>query len=124
MKDSMTSSLPNYIRTLRRRTGLSQEELAFLAGGLRGSSLVRHENFGRTPGLETALLYAAIFQTDPREVFAGLHEKVETRARRRAKQLLRSSKGQLPTKALEQKVAFLEGLSGTREPHYVPCEEY
>ena len=86
---------------------------------------MRHESFERTPSLETALLYAALF---PYRSAGGLRGPLRDGrgppARKRAKQLLRSSKGQLPTKALEQKVAFLEGLSGTLVPHYVPCEEW
>ena len=119
----MTRSLPNYIRTLRKREALSQEDLAFLTGDLRRQSIDRHERFENAPRLAQALAYAAVFRIDPRELFAGLHEGAQAQVRRRAKQLIKRSKGELPTKTLETKLAFLEELSGSLEPHYVPWEE-
>ena len=103
--------------------GLSQEELAFLLGGLEGTSVLRHENSERTPSLGTVLSYAAVFGVDPRELFAGLNEDALRLARVQAKELLKSTKGQLPTKVLERKVEFLERLSGTLEPHVVPIPD-
>lgn len=102
-----------------------------MLGGLEGTSVLRHESSERTPSLGTVLSYAAVFGVDPRELFAGLYEDALRLTRVQAKELLKSTKGQLPTKALEGKVDFLKDLSGSLEPRLVPipddedaCEEY
>lgn len=121
----MSCSFSNYIRTFRRRSGLSQDELGFLLGGVEGTCVLRHEGFQRTPSLETALLYSAIFQVDPREIFAGLYEDALHLAQSQAQILLASTEG-LPIKdrsRAERKIEFLEGLSSNPEPHLVPWAE-
>lgn len=116
----MSRSLENYIRTLRKRAGLSQEELAFLLGGIEDATVSRHEAFERQPRLRTALLYSAILGVDPRELFAGLYEDEQQEARKRAGELLKTLEGQLPTRTLERKLELLHGLSDSLEPRYVP----
>ena len=71
----MSKPLPNYIRSFRRKADLSQDDLAQLLGRVAGSTPLRHEDYQRIPLLETALRYAAIFRTDPRELFAGCYAK-------------------------------------------------
>ena len=94
-----------------------------MLGDVEDSTVARHENFARRPDLETALRYSAVLGTDPRELFAGLFERTQEDTYARAERLLRKLEGQLPTKALAQKVEFLGGMSGTLEPHYVPERE-
>ena len=75
------SSLPNYLRTYRKRSALSQEEVAFLLGtkGLnKGTKVSRDEHYARTPTLEDALAYEVIYGRPVRELFAGLYEGVES----------------------------------------------
>lgn len=83
----MASALDNYLRHHRRRTGLTQDELAFLLGCREGSKVSRYEHFSRQPNLITALACEAVFKTPTRELFAGLYQKAEKRVRRRAKLL-------------------------------------
>ena len=63
--------LSNYLRTFRKRSGLSQDDVAFLLGVQSGAEVSRHETFKRVPTLKTALSYEAIFGVPVRELFAG-----------------------------------------------------
>ncbi len=85
------ASLPNYLRTNRKQLSLSQEEVAFLLGmkGMdKGGKVSRDENYSRTPTLETALAYEAIYGRPIRELFAGLYEEIARDVSSRAKILL------------------------------------
>lgn len=80
-----THKLENYLRTYRKRAGLSQGEMAYLLGGKDGAKMSRYERFARVPSLETALAYEAIFQAPVSELFAGVYGKAERAAIRRAR---------------------------------------
>jgi DNA-binding XRE family transcriptional regulator len=80
-----THKLDNYLRTYRKRAGLSQDEMAYLLGTRDGTKSCRHEQFARVPSLETALAYEAIFRAPVSELFAGIYEKAERATARRAR---------------------------------------
>src|SRR5438094_2838868 len=75
--------LENYLRTYRKRSGLTQREVAFLLGWKGGAQLSRYEKLRRLPPLRTALAFEAIFKIPLSELFAGVQESVgqETAAR-------------------------------------------
>jgi DNA-binding XRE family transcriptional regulator len=79
-----TQRLDNYLRTYRKHSGLSQDEIAYILGARDGTQISRHEHFCRIPNLETALAYEAIYGIPVRELFAGVYERVERAAARRA----------------------------------------
>lgn len=79
--------LPNYLRMHRRRSYLTQDEVAFLVGGRAASWFSRFERFRRVPSLETALALEAVLGVPVRELFAGEYAKVEETVKRRAKVL-------------------------------------
>ena len=81
--------ITNYLRTFRKRSGLSQDDVAFLLGVQSGAEVSRHETFKRVPTLKTALSYAAIFGVPVRELFAGEFHKVEAEIKARAEELAR-----------------------------------
>ena len=88
--------LPNYLRTHRKRAALSQEEVAFLLGvkGMNKANKVsRDEHYARTPTLESALAYEAIYGKPIRELFAGLYDGVEREVVARAKALTHRTGG-------------------------------
>src|SRR5437879_2490611 len=58
----MSKKLHNYLLTHRKRSGLSQDEVAFLLGRRSGTKVSRHESFARMPGPRTLLAYEAIFR--------------------------------------------------------------
>jgi DNA-binding XRE family transcriptional regulator len=86
---SMASKLPNYIRTHRRRSGLTQSEMATLLGWTGSVNVSLHERFQRLPSLKTALAYEAILGVPVAELFAGLYQKVGKETSKRARILAR-----------------------------------
>jgi transcriptional regulator with XRE-family HTH domain len=84
----MTSTqLSNYLRSNRKRLGLSQDEVAFLLGSQTGSKVSRYEMFEREPNLATALAFEAIMQRPVSEIFAGIYQNAEREVSARAKAL-------------------------------------
>jgi len=79
--------LGQYIKMYRLRSGLSQDEVAFLLGGSRtgGSKISRYELNRRLPPLETALGLEAVLGAPVRDLFKGEYLKVEERVRHRSK---------------------------------------
>lgn len=87
------TQLPNYLRSNRKRLGLSQEEVAFLLGNKNGTQVCRYERFDRKPNLETALAFEVIFKRSPSELFGGIYQKVERDVAARAKTLSETTGG-------------------------------
>jgi transcriptional regulator with XRE-family HTH domain len=85
----MSRKLQNYLRTYRKRFGLSQKEVAFLLGVKNSAKASRYESLQRVPLLETILAYEAIFRVPVRKLFGGVFEKVNKDVVRRAKLLTR-----------------------------------
>lgn len=121
----MTHPLPNYLRPLRRRTALSQTDVAHLLGHTSPTSVLRHEDGQRTPTLDTALAYAAILRVDVSSLFAGHYEDTERDVRRRARQMLTQSvaAGMPSTRERERVRAYLAALIQNPNLHYVPWPE-
>src|SRR5207249_11765504 len=84
----MPQQLENYLRTYRRRAGLSQDEMAFLLGTKSGTKVSRYERLRREPSLRTAFAYAVIFRAPLRGLFAGAYERTERATGRRRKLLI------------------------------------
>ena len=72
----MSHKLENYLRTYRKRSGLSQDEVAYLLGCQNGTKVSRYERFARKPSLETLFAYEVVFGAPARELFAGVYQKV------------------------------------------------
>lgn len=81
--------LTNYLRTFRKRSHLSQDEVAYLLGSGSGSKISRYERFARVPTLQTAMALEVIFGVPIHELFAGMFNQVESHTRRRAHHLVR-----------------------------------
>src|SRR6266566_9083033 len=72
VEESMpTARLPNYIRRHRKRSCLTQEDVAFLLGSKSSASVSRHERFKQTPDLQTLLAYEILFRTPVRNLFSN-----------------------------------------------------
>lgn len=80
----MARKLPNYLKTHRKRTGFSQDEVAFLVGTSGGAKVSRYERARRLPSLETAFAYQALFDLPLKELFPGVYNAVSQKMRRRA----------------------------------------
>jgi DNA-binding XRE family transcriptional regulator len=107
--------LQNYLRTYRRRSFLSQDEVAFLLGVRTGTRVTRHEGAHRTPKMETALGYEVLFGVPLRELFASEARKVETIIRQRLPELIRLVE---KTGGSEAKLASLRNLSERLAQHH------
>ena len=69
-----THKLENYLRTYRKRSGLTQRDVAFLVGCRNGAQVSRYEKRRRLPPLRTALACEAAFGVPVSVLFAGLRE--------------------------------------------------
>ncbi len=118
----MSRSLPNYLKMFRRRSHLSQRDVAALLGGMSGSKIARHETGRRLPTLETALAYAVIFNADVRELFAGLYEDQMDLVRVQAEELAELFREVDGDEMVQLKIELLNGLLESAEPHLVPWE--
>jgi transcriptional regulator with XRE-family HTH domain len=66
--------LDNYLLAFRKRSGLTQREVAFLLGCENGAQVSRYEKRRRLPPLGTALACEAVFGAPVAELFAGVSE--------------------------------------------------
>lgn len=107
--------LQNYLRTYRRRSFLSQDEVAFLLGVATGTRVTRHEGAQRTPTMETALGYEVLFGVPLHELFASDAQKVETIIRQRLPELIRQVEERGGS---EEKLASLRNLSERLAQHH------
>jgi len=81
--------LPNYLRTHRRRYGLSQAEVAMLLGADSGTKVSRYENFIRMPNALTIFACEIVFDQPASELFAGSYEAIRHAVQKRARRMLK-----------------------------------
>lgn len=116
-----SSRCPNYIRTCRRRTGLTQEEVAFLLGSKSSAGISRHERLKQTPDLETLLAYELLFQTPVRNLFSRTHQQVELKLKQRIRLLIRKLAKAGEGRRIKRKIEILTGfLAGRLSLQQVP----
>ncbi|MEQ1854887.1 MAG: helix-turn-helix transcriptional regulator, partial [Longimicrobiales bacterium] len=102
--------LRTYLRTFRRRTCLSQDEVAFLLGSMCGTSVSRHERGTRIPLLETVLGYAFILGAEVPALYKGVSRDVQLVVRNRARGLCRNLERQPQGARRDRKIAVLKEL--------------
>lgn len=83
-----SETLPHYVRSHRKRLGLSQAELARLMGAESGASVSRYERYVCEPSLRAVLACGIIFRAPPEEVFAGIFEAVQMVTYRQTRELI------------------------------------
>lgn len=71
----------------RKRSCLTQTEVAYLLDLHDGAKVSRYERFKRLPSLETALAYRAVFRQPIDELLAGTYDDIEKHVRCRARRL-------------------------------------
>ena len=101
-----THKLENYLRTYRKRSGLTQREVAFLVGCRNGAQVSRYEKRRRLPPLRTALACEAAFGVPVSVLFAGLREVAGQAVGER----LGALKSKLETSTAQGRDARLAGL--------------
>ena len=102
--------LPHYLRTFRRRSGLTQRELSWLLGCESRSKVSHYERFVRRPSLESILAFELVFEAPARELFGGMFEAVAAVVKRRAKTLLRRVENSASGPDAEVKARLLRRL--------------
>ena len=107
----MSAKLQNYLRTYRKRSGLSQDEVAFLLGCQSGTKVSRYEHSQRKPTLETLFAYEMVFGVPARELFAGVYQKVEKRILNRTHLLTRKLSRATPTPMAARKLQILKAIT-------------
>ena len=110
----MDRRLKTYLRTFRRRWGLTQTELAFLIGIKSNTLVSRFEELKRTPNLAVAFACEIIFGTSPLELFPGLFDDAQDAVYLRANELYEELQGS-SSKATRTKLDFLEGVLSRSE---------
>jgi transcriptional regulator with XRE-family HTH domain len=103
--------LRNYLRMHRRRSHLTQEELAFLLGYADQSMITRLEREERAVTFAVVHACLLLFGVEPRELFPGLFENVEDRVlarlhalRDRLREASASAKSAAKRELLEQAI--------------------
>ena len=108
----MASRIHSYLRTHRKRCGLTQDEVAFLLGCRTGTKVSRFERLARRPNLATALACEVVFGIPAHELFPRAHAEAEKEVAERALALanrLRTGSGR-ETRRLRQKLASLKAI--------------
>lgn len=103
--------IASHIRTHRKRSGLTQRELARLIGHRTGAKVSRHERGLTIPTLPVALSYEAIFKVPISELFPGVQEAIikstEARLAKLELTLGRMSAGDRDADATARKLQFI-----------------
>jgi transcriptional regulator with XRE-family HTH domain len=99
--------VPNYLKMYRKRSGLSQRELASLLGCAHGSKVSRYERGERVPSLRALFAYEVVFSVRVRDLFPGTYGEVRDEVRKRARRLMRELDRQKFTPVVKQKVDSL-----------------
>lgn len=106
----MSNKLPNYLRTYRKRSGLSQAEVAFLLGCEHGTKISRYERLQRIPNLKTVLALEMIYKTSGKHLFEGIYHEIAYQVKNRAAILEEDLKSQERNPSLLHKLRCLEEL--------------
>ena len=106
----MPRRLANYIRTHRKRSGLSQREIAVLVGSKADTKVSRYEQFRRVPPLQTAIALAIVFGVSVDELFGGLQAPARRTVKARAETLIRQVEKESPGRRRAQRLASLRSI--------------
>ena len=104
----------------RKRSGLSQPELARLLGCKEGSKVSRYERGDRFPSFDALLAYEIVFRETTQRLFAGVSHRARAEIKKRARTLFRELDAKEPfTASVKHKMDFLTDLiypPDTRRP--------
>lgn len=67
----------SYLRYHRKKSGLSQKELADIVGSVGEQQVARHENFKATPSIIAAIGYEVALKVSIAKLFPGLYETIQ-----------------------------------------------
>lgn len=110
----------NYMRAYRKKTHVTQFDVAFLLGLDENSLLSRWESGERPPSLEAILVYHLLFDTPPQNFFVPQSEIIRQKLITGISQLLSMLKSQDKSANIQQRINYLESvlIRLTNEPIY------
>lgn len=106
----MRTAPHNYLRTFRKRSALTQVDIAFLLGARSGAKVSRLERLSRFPNLKTAFACQVIFGVPADELFPGLYRDIASHLAERAKVLRLTVSRRESTPRSERRVKMLDGI--------------
>jgi transcriptional regulator with XRE-family HTH domain len=112
-----SSSVGTYLRFLRRKSGLTQRQLAQVLGTVTRNQVSRHERSVAAPSLIAALGYQTIFHQPISEIFPGLYHTVAAGVEERLEQFEHElGKSNIKGRAAMPIARRLEWLAERRTP--------
>jgi transcriptional regulator with XRE-family HTH domain len=107
--------LDNYLRVVRKRSGVSQRELGFLLGAHQGESVSRYEHGDRLPSFDALVAYEMIFGTRACDLFPNRCEKIEKNVQARVRKLVTKLAKQPQTSRRQHTIARLKHIIEERD---------
>jgi DNA-binding XRE family transcriptional regulator len=99
-----------YLRTYRKKFGLTQREAALLVGMETGQIISRHESRARMPNLKTAVAYQIVFDVPLRALFPEIYREAEYLVLKRALGLRAKLQMQKQNQQTKHKLRCLEQM--------------
>lgn len=107
--EHMKNQLQNYLKAYRKKSCLTQDEMAGLLGCESGSKISRYENSTRLPSLKTLMAYSVIFKASLSELFAGMYQTIKNQIEERILTLIEELKHTNPMDGkTTRKIEFLK----------------
>ena len=106
----MDHALECYLRTYRKRSGFTQEDVAFLLAKKSGQLISRYERLQRRPGLRTLIACELLYGASLRKLYPGLTRDIESELLARARSLHRTLKDQQHTGHVAYKLSVLNEI--------------
>lgn len=101
----------NYLKVHRKKSGLSQREIAGLIGYRDPGQISRHERSESVPSLRAAIYYEVVFRAPLSTIFVGMHadirQEIETKLQRLEAELQSRSAKDPDANVVAQKLVWL-----------------
>jgi transcriptional regulator with XRE-family HTH domain len=110
----MAPKIMSYLKTYRKKGGLTQDEVAFLLGCESGTKISRFEHLARQPNLETALACQVVFGIPAHKIFPSVFAEVEETVTGRARLLSDRLRAQKGSPVLRHKLAILKTIGAEK----------
>jgi len=110
--------LDNYLRACRKRSGLSQAEVAYLAGCKSRAQISQYERRSSTPPLHTALALQVALRVPVSELYAGKYDSIAKQVRDRAQRLAVELRAKNPKRGKNLIAYRLQWLVEHCIPHF------
>lgn len=104
----MFHSQQNYLHTFRRKSYLTQRDIALLLGIKSGTSIARFEHNTRLPNIRMLFALMVIFNVSAEELFPALYAQVQEETQKRIQIFVRKATNPDRSRKVEHKLNFLK----------------